>query len=214
MSNSANFHTTSVTRRIFALTGGIACGKSTVLKKLAEKGWLTLSADVLARKVVEPGSRGLQMIEEEFGEAFVKSDGSLDREKLGRHVFENPTARKHLESILHPFIREQAKHEIEVKCKESPGVPLVYEIPLFFESTMDYPEISKVIVVYTPESLSLERLLARSDLTSVEARQRIAAQMDIEEKKVRADYVIDNSGTMSELESHVQQFHENCFETD
>lgn len=174
---------------------------------LASRGWSTVSADDVARRVVEPGTEGLRRIIESFGEEVLLADGTLDRARLGRRIFADKSDRHLLESILHPLIRQEAKLMLEREFQKNPNVPIVYEIPLFFESSQVYPEISKVVVVYTPRSISLERLQGRDKLTREEADQRLDAQLDIEDKKNRADYVITNTGSLEDLEAEVEQFH-------
>jgi dephospho-CoA kinase len=174
---------------------------------LASRGWSTVSADDVARRVVEPGTEGLRRIIESFGEEVLLADGTLDRARLGRRIFADKSDRLLLESILHPLIRQEAKLMLEREFQKNPNAPIVYEIPLFFESSQVYPEISKVVVVYTPRSISLERLQGRDKLTREEADQRLDAQLDVEDKKNRADYVITNTGSLEDLEAEVEQFH-------
>lgn len=174
---------------------------------LASRGWSTVSADDVARRVVAPGTEGLRSIVESFGPDILLADGTLDRSKLGRRVFADESDRHRLESILHPLIRQEAKRILENEFHKNPKAPIVYEIPLFFESTQVYPEISKVVVVYTPRSIALERLQGRDKLNQEEAEQRLDAQHDIEDKKKRADYVIPNIGSLEDLEMQVEKFH-------
>lgn len=174
---------------------------------LASRGWSTVSADDVARRVVAPGTEGLRSVVESFGAEVLLSDGTLDRAKLGRRIFADESDRRRLESILHPLIRQEAKRLLESEFQKNPSAPMVYEIPLFFESTQDYPEISKVVVVYTPRAISLERLQGRDKLTKEDAVQRLDSQLDIEDKKNRADYVIQNTGSLKELEAQVERFH-------
>lgn len=174
---------------------------------LASRGWSTVSADDVARRVVEPGTVGLRSIVESFGSEVLLADGTLDRAKLGRRIFGDESDRRRLESILHPLIRQEAKQMLENEFRKNPKAPIVYEIPLFFESTQVYPEISKVVVVYTPRSISLERLQGRDQLSREEAEQRLNAQLDIEDKKKRADYVIPNIGSLEDLDIQVEKFH-------
>lgn len=166
-----------------------------------------MSADDVARRVVAPGTEGLRRIIEAFGSEMLLVDGTLDRAKLGRRIFGDESERHRLESILHPLIRQEAKRLLENEFRKNPKAPIVYEIPLFFESTQVYPEISKVVVVYTPRSISLERLQGRDKLSREEAEQRLNAQLDIEDKKKRADYVISNIGSLEDLEVQVERFH-------
>lgn len=166
-----------------------------------------MSADDVARRVVAPGTEGLRSIVKSFGSEVLLADGTLDRRKLGRRIFADESDRHCLESILHPLIRQEAKRMLENEFHKNPKAPIVYEIPLFFESTQVYPEISKIVVVYAPRAISLERLQDRDKLSREEAEQRLAAQLDIEDKKNRADYVISNIGSLDDLELEVENFH-------
>ncbi|MCB0328599.1 MAG: dephospho-CoA kinase [Bdellovibrionales bacterium] len=190
--------------QVIAVTGGIASGKSTVSRLLGEAGLFLVSADRVARDVVIPGSHGLQKIIAHFGEGFLDENGALNRAKLGKHVFQNPSAREALEKILHPLIRDRVRALIKQGKEETALRPIVYEVPLYFETGYDYPEVDQVVVVYAPKELSVQRLIARDGLSAEEAQQRVAAQMDIEEKKVKADYVIENTGSLELLESAVR----------
>jgi dephospho-CoA kinase len=187
------------------LTGGIATGKSTVAGLLTRRGALLIDLDRVAREVVEPGQPALRMIVQHFGQAVLQADGSLDRKKLGTLVFAEPSERKALEQITHPAIRAVMKERMLAYERDFPEKLTVIDVPLLYESgLMSYFE--KVMVVYVPRAEQLRRLMERDKLTAEEAERRLAAQMDIEEKKDRADYVIDNSGNMEETERQVERF--------
>lgn len=188
---------------IIGLTGGIACGKSTVAAMLSERGAFVADADLIAREVVMPGEPALEAIAGEFGTAVIRDDGTLDRRKLGEIVFADPDRRRRLESILHPAIRERMWEQIHKAKADKPDRLVVADIPLLFETGQE-GLYDGVLVVYIPRELQLQRLLARNpDLTEREARERIKAQMDIELKRLRADWVIDNSGTKDETARQV-----------
>ncbi|GAB6932912.1 dephospho-CoA kinase [Calditerricola satsumensis] len=186
------------------LTGGIACGKSTVLAMFARRGIPTVDADVLARRVVEPGEPAWREIVERFGADILLPDGRIDRKRLGALVFADEAARLDLNRIVHPRVRAAMWHEVEEA--ERRGAKLVVcDVPLLFESGLE-DRFDAVMVVYVPPEEQLRRLMARDGLTREEALARIRAQMPIEEKRRRADYVIDNSGPLAATERQVDAF--------
>jgi len=177
---------------VIGLTGGIASGKTTVATMLRDLGATVIDADAAARAVVEPGTPGLNAVVEAFGPEILEGD-RLDRWKLGAIVFEDPAARRRLEEITHPLIRAWMA-ERQREAEERGDVRVVLDIPLLYENGLDRG-LKAVILVYAPAEIEMERLMARNSLSQEEAGRRLAAQMPIEEKKARADYVIDNSGT-------------------
>lgn len=190
---------------IIGLTGGIASGKSTVSAMLAELGAAIVDADQVAREVVLPGEPALREIVQTFGQAVLNEDGTLNRKKLGEIVFADEAKRKRLEGILHPAIREVMSGRISSLERENPDRLVVADIPLLYESGLDrlYPE---VLLVYVPQSVQLERLMKRNGYSEEEARQRLAAQLPIDEKKQKADWIIDNSGSLEDTREQVLQF--------
>lgn len=187
------------------LTGGIASGKSTVSRMLHENGVFVSDADEAARAVVLPGEPALAEVVAAFGEQVLQADGSLDRAVLGRIVFGQPDKLKRLESILHPAIRRHMMEEMDRAEAEHPGRLVAADIPLLFETGQD-SSYEGVLVVYVPVHIQLERLMARNGMEREEALRRIGLQMDLEEKKRRADWVIDNSGTEEQTREQVLRF--------
>ncbi|HWO55724.1 dephospho-CoA kinase [Paenibacillus sp. FSL M7-1455] len=187
------------------LTGGIATGKSTVSALLVNKGALLVDADAIAREVMLPGHPVLAAVAEHFGQAVILEDGTLDRKKLGDIVFRDPTQRKALNDITHPAIRKEIRGRMDDLQREHPDKLVVVDIPLLYESGLEHM-FERVMVVYAPEHVQLERLMRRNQLTAEEAAARIRSQMDIEEKKRKADIVIDNSGDAEETERQVDRF--------
>lgn len=187
------------------LTGGIACGKSTVSAMLVSRGALLVDADQIARDVVQPGSPVLEQVAAHFGQAVLQVDGSLHRKKLGEIVFDNSEARKQLESILHPPIRKMIREQMEAYERQFPDKLVVVDIPLLFESDLSFM-FEDVMVVYVPRHIQLERLMLRDGLTEIAANNRIDAQMSIEEKRKLADIVIDNSGAWEDTCAEVERF--------
>ncbi|WP_440118368.1 dephospho-CoA kinase [Paenibacillus sp. QZ-Y1] len=187
------------------LTGGIATGKSSVSAFLASKGALLIDADVIAREVMLPGHPVLAAAVQRFGQAILNEDGTLDRKKLGSIVFQNPEERKALEGITHPAIRKEMRERAAAYELSYPDKLVVSDIPLLYESGLE-EGFEEVMVVYVPRSVQRERLMGRDGMTAEQADARIDVQMDIEEKKRRADVLIDNSGLWSETEQQVNSF--------
>ena len=189
---------------VLGVTGNISSGKSTVAKALEQHGAVVVDADQLARDVVEAGTKTLERLVGAFGEEILQSDGSLNRERLGQMVFADTKVRATLNQIVHPEI---ARKSIEVlqRLRERDDIPLVvYEAPLLFEVGAE-TRVDKVLVVKIDSKEQLKRLMSRDHLGEVEAKQRIAAQMSQDKKLARADYVIDNSGTISDVLLQVEK---------
>jgi dephospho-CoA kinase len=193
------------TTQIVAITGGIGAGKSAVADLFQELGASVVDADQLARDVVLPGTAGLQAVQAAFpAERLIRSDGSLDRQRLGEVIFGDSSKRKTLEGILHPLIRALWLSKLEQL--KGPGATLVaYVIPLLFESKTPMPELQKVILVTAPEQLRIERIVARDGLSAEAARQRLNSQLPDSEKITRSNYVISNDSTHADLRKKVQQ---------
>ncbi|WP_281951798.1 dephospho-CoA kinase [Nitrosophilus kaiyonis] len=181
-----------------ALTGGIATGKSTVCNILKLYGFSIIDADKIAHEVLEEQK---DKIEEIFGKKYIKN-GKVDRKALGKLIFSDKEAKKELEKLLHPLIRKKIEEE-SIKL-EKHKVPYIVDIPLFFE-TKNYP-IKKVVLVYAPKDIQLQRLINREGLSKEEAIKRIDSQMDIEEKKEKTTYLIDNSKDLKHLQKEVDKF--------
>ncbi len=186
-----------VSNLILGVTGNIASGKSLVAGALAKKGAALVDADQLAREVVAPGSPVLQQLVTRFGKEILLPGGALDRDRLGEIIFADASAREALNRIIHPAIAELAVARLR-RLKQDPRVPLVvYEAPLLFEAGAE-GRVDRVLVVQIDPQIQLQRLMARDQLDEAAARQRIAAQLSQEEKLARADYTIDNSGSIEE----------------
>ncbi|TDL57294.1 dephospho-CoA kinase [Paenibacillus dendritiformis] len=187
------------------LTGGIASGKSTVSRLLVERGALLVDADRIAREIVLPGSPALDQIADRFGADMLLPDGSLDRKRLGNVVFSDAAARKALEEITHPAIRQEMITQMRRLEEEHPQSLVVVDVPLLYESGLT-DRFEEIVVVYVPQAIQLERLMRRDGLTEAEASERLLSQWDIEMKRERADYVIDNSNGIEETRQQVEQF--------
>ncbi|PZM66871.1 dephospho-CoA kinase [Paenibacillus dendritiformis] len=187
------------------LTGGIASGKSTVSRLLVERGALLVDADRIAREIVLPGSPALDQIADRFGADMLLPDGSLDRKRLGNVVFSDAAARKALEEITHPAIRQEMMTQMRRLEEEHPQSLIVVDVPLLYESGLT-DRFEEIVVVYVPQAIQLERLMRRDGLSEAEASERLLSQWDIEMKRERADYVIDNSNGIEETRQQVEQF--------
>lgn len=188
------------------LTGGIACGKSTVAAMFVKRGAILIDADQIAREVVLPGSPALALVAERFGQEVLLEDGSLNRKALGNIVFHDAAARKELEAILHPRIRAMMREGMEKAQRETPDKLVVVDVPLLFESKLE-TMFEETLLVYIPRQLQLDRLQARDGLTREQAESRIAAQMPIDDKRRLADTIIDNSGTLADTERQVAELY-------
>ncbi|MFT2643544.1 dephospho-CoA kinase [Helicobacter pylori] len=190
-----------VLKNAVALTGGIGTGKSTTIKILESQGYQILDADKIAHQLLQEHRFE---IAQHFGSEILEKD-ILNRKKLGTIVFQNANELKWLEDFLHPLIREcmlQKAYELEKNHQA-----YFLDIPLFFEvgGKKCYP-VSKVVLIYVPRVLQIERLLERDKLKEAEILQRLACQMDIEQKRVMSDYIIDNSSSLKDLNKQVERF--------
>ena len=186
--------------RLIGLTGGIATGKSEVAAMLAEHGATVVDADELAREVVRPGEPALADIASRFGVGVLTPDGTLDRERLGEIVFADASARRDLEGITHARIAALMQQRIaDAAARETPVV--VLDIPLLLERDLENT-VDGVLLVHAPAGVQLARVASRDHLTDDAARQRLAAQLPIDEKRTRATWIIDNS---SDLDSTRRQ---------
>ncbi|PPG68962.1 dephospho-CoA kinase [Rathayibacter rathayi] len=182
---------------LLALTGGIASGKSTVARRLAEHGAVVVDADVLARQVVEPGEPALAAIIERFGPAVIRSDGALDRAALGTIIFSDAVARADLNAITHPAVTLRSQRLFAEAAAADPDVVVVYDVPLLAEGR-GAREFDEVVVVHAPQRTRIERLVALRGMTEEQARARVSSQASDEERLALADVVIDSSGTLDE----------------
>ena len=186
---------------VLGITGGIASGKSSVAAIFAEFGAAVVSADRLAREAVAPGTATLAALVEAFSPQILAATGELDREVLGRLVFADPAARERLNAITHPAIARLSTARLS--ALRHAGLPLVvYEAPLLFEAGAQQ-RVDRVLVVVTEPGVQRRRLAERDGLAPAEIDRRIAAQWPQSEKVARADFVIDNSGTLEQTRAQV-----------
>jgi len=187
--------------RVIGLTGGIASGKSSVARILAARGVPVIDADQLSRDVVLPGTPALDAIVALCGRGVLLGDGGLDRQALGARVFADPSLRRELEAILHPAIKVLAEERLGElrRC----GAPVaVYMAPLLIEAGAT-DRVDEIWVVYVDRETQITRVMARDGISREESEQRLAAQMPMEEKAKHGRIVIDNRGTIGELEEKV-----------
>lgn len=186
---------------LVGLTGGIASGKSTVGRMLAQAGVPVVDADLLAREAVLPGSAALTAIVARFGPGILLADGGLDRKRLGAIVFTDDAARRDLNAIVHPSVAALAMEKLGA-LRDAGHAVAVYEVPLLFESGLE-GMMDKTLLVALPLDVQRARLMARDGISAAEADARIAAQLSLAEKRKRADVVIENDGTIEELARHL-----------
>nr|WP_306422547.1 dephospho-CoA kinase [Paenarthrobacter aurescens] len=181
------------------LTGGIASGKSLVASRLQELGALLIDADLIARQVVEPGTPGLRRVVEAFGPGILDADGRLDRPKLGAIVFQDPSHREVLNSIVHPLVRQAAA---TIMAGAGPHDVVVQDIPLLVE-TGQGRNFHLVVVVDAPDDVRIQRMVEFRGMTADEAKARMAAQATREERNAAADVILANAGGRDELLAEV-----------
>jgi dephospho-CoA kinase len=187
---------------VYGLTGGIGSGKSTVAELLESYGVPVVSADELSRIVVARGSEGLADVVQRFGPGVLDEQRDLDRRKMAALVFQDPNKRRELEAILHPRIRERFEQVLDALEKAGHEVA-IYEVPLLFEKNLQ-GEMKAVILVTADDAIRTARVRARDDVTETEVRARMAAQMSEAAKRRRADYVIENNGSIDDLRREVE----------
>jgi dephospho-CoA kinase len=181
------------------LTGGIGAGKSEVSRRLARYGAVVVDADAIAREVVEPGTDGLAEVVAAFGREVLLPDGGLDRARLGDVVFGDPEARRRLNAIVHPRVGQRMT---ELDQAAGPDAIVVHDVPLIAENGRS-DAYDMVVVVDAPPRTQIERLTRSRDMTREQAQARMAAQASREQRLAIADIVIDNSGSLAELDRQV-----------
>ncbi len=190
--------------RLIGLTGGIASGKSTVASMLASRGAIVVDADAIARSIVEPGKPAFGAIVERFGPGVVAADGNIDRPALASIVFADERARADLNAITHPLVLQEMWEQID--AHRSTDRVVVADIPLLFESGVAPAGFDAVLVVASGSDEQAERMQRDRGMTPEDALARIAAQAPMETKKAAATHVIENSGSLEDLERAVNEF--------
>ena len=192
---------------IIGLTGGIGSGKSVASDKFASLGITVVDADVASRTVVEPGMPALKEIESHFGPEIIAGDGQLDRTKLREIIASDAEERKWLESVLHPRIGEQITKEIS----ESSSPYTIFVAPLLLETNSDNM-CSRVLVVDVAEEVQIQRTIKRDQMLGEQIEKIVAAQMSRKERLEKADDVLENAGTIRELQDKVEELHHKYLE--
>ena len=187
---------------VVVLTGGIASGKTAVSDRFAQLGVPIIDTDVIAHQIVEPDQPALNQICREFGEDFVTAEGRLDRRKMRNAIFSNPDLKTRLENILHPAIAAEASRQVDLL--DTAWCILV--IPLLVETDL-FPWIDRILVVDVEEAVQIERVMARDSINKEQALAILNAQSSRQERLALADDIIDNSGTLDQLKSSVDQLH-------
>ena len=190
---------------VIGLTGGIASGKSTVVKELKRLGAKVVDADSISREIVKPHFSAWRKIVRKFGRAILKKNNQIDRQKLGRIIFSNSSKRKMLERITHPEIISQIKKQLKKFIKKNKKSVIVIDAPLLFEAKLE-KIADKVVVVWCSNKCQVERLLKKTSLKRSDIERRIKAQLPIEIKKKRADFSINNSNNIQVLKLKTKQF--------
>jgi dephospho-CoA kinase len=191
---------------LIGLTGGIASGKSSVSAMIKEMGYPIIDADLIARKVVEPGERAFIEIVKHFGTDILDEIGQIARKKLGAIVFNDEKERNVLNEIVHPAVRERMSQEKAQYLKEG-HTTIVFDIPLLYESNL-FHLVDKVLLVYVNANVQLKRLQERDQAGELDAKQRIQSQMSLSGKQDRADAVIDNNGTLEYTRKQLEDIFE------
>lgn len=185
---------------LIALTGGIASGKSTIARRLAEHGAIVVDADQIVRDVQAAGSPVLQQIAATFGADVITPEGALDRASLGAKVFGDPELLARLNAIVHPAVRAESQRRFEAANATDPSAVVVYDVPLLVEARVDDPW-DLIVVAHAPASERLRRLVELRGMEESAAQDRIDAQVSDDRRLAIADVVIDTSGTIEETQA-------------
>ncbi|MES3706211.1 dephospho-CoA kinase [Staphylococcus ureilyticus] len=188
--------------KVIGLTGGIASGKSTVSELLTAHGFKIVDADIASRKAVEKGSEGLEQVRSTFGEEAIDEDGNMNREYVGDIIFNYPEKRLELNEIVHPIVRTIMEQEKEAFLKD--GYNVIMDIPLLYENELQ-DTVDEVWLVYTSESIQIDRLMQRNDISMEDAKARVYSQISIDKKRKMANHVIDNRDSKLDLKQNLEQ---------
>lgn len=196
--------------KVIALTGGMGSGKSTLRGLLTQAGIPTLDADAIARQLVAKNQPGLVEIKRVFGKTMLLENGELDRAKLKQHIFANPTAKRQLEAILHPMIRQQIQQQLK-QLEQAGTAGVIVEIPLLAETGIpDY--IDQVIVLDLPQSVQIERVMARDHCSAEMVKTILNQQASRSERLAIADFVIDTNQPLTAIQQQLDQILSNVFQ--
>jgi dephospho-CoA kinase len=188
---------------VVVLTGGIASGKTAVSDLFAKRGVPVIDTDLIAHQIVEPGQPALDQVSVEFGRDFLNAEGRLDRRKMRDAIFSNPELKTRLENILHPAIAAEAARQVALL--DEPWCILV--IPLLVESDL-FPWIDQVLVVDVEEEIQIKRVMARDEISKEQALAILNAQSSRQDRLALADDIIENSGSLEQLQTRVDQLYQ------
>ena len=194
-----------MTMTVWGLTGNIGCGKSTVGKMLAKKGFHHIDADQIGRSVAEPGMPANLQLQKAFGKEYFDEQGNLLRKKLGEYVFSDNAALRKLNDITHPAINAEIVRQIKKIQNEHPDDHIVLEAAVLFESGMENL-VDSVVLVFADDDVRLKRVMERDGLAENLVRDRMNSQMSQEEKRMLSQYVIHNNGNLDDLNIAVSKF--------
>jgi dephospho-CoA kinase len=197
---------------LIGLTGGIASGKTVVSKMFVKLGAYLIDADVIARDIVKPFTPAWEDIALAFGRPIIDENNEINREVLGRIIFNNPEKRKQLEAITHHRIIDEENHQVRVLKKKYNSGIIIIDAALLIEAGR-HNRVDKLLVVYADRKTQLKRLMVRDKLNKAEAQKRLDSQMSLDEKVKMADFVIDNSKTMGAVESQVADIYSSLMKT-
>ncbi len=193
--------------KVTALTGVIGSGKSLAAEFFRENGATLVSADAIARAVVQQGTPGYESVVREFGPDVLTTDGDIDRKRLGAEVFKEESRRKLLESITHPLIQEAARASF-IAALDTDTPLLIYDCPLFFEAGLDSFGFQNVVLVAAPRDLCIKRIMKRDGFSEAEAIRRIDSQTSLDIKRKQATHIIENDKSIDELRAAVTRVFE------
>lgn len=188
--------------KVIGLTGGIATGKSTVSNLLSAHGFKIVDADLASRQAVAKGSKGLEQVRAEFGDEAIDENGEMDRQYVGDLIFNHPEKREVLNKIVHPIVHDLMHKEKDAYIQE--GHNVIMDIPLLFENHLE-DTVDEVWLVYTSESIQIDRLMERNDLSMEDAKARVYSQISIDKKRRMADHVIDNRDSKLDLKQNLEE---------
>lgn len=188
---------------VIGLTGGIGSGKSAAADEFARLGATVIDTDAIAHGLTCPGGAAISGVRRLLGDAYVDSTGAMDRRKVRELVFSDPAAKRRLEALLHPLIREESQRRIAAAT----GPYVVHVVPLLIESPDYRRRVDRVLVIDCPDELRIARVRARSGLAENEVRRIFAAQATSAERRAAADDLVDNGGSLEELHTQVRALH-------
>ncbi len=191
--------------KVIGLTGGIASGKSTVLKEFKKLGAKVIDSDKIAHRIIQKDKKVYREIIKYFGRRILKKDGKIDRKKLGKIVFEDKNKLKLLEKITHPAIISEIKKTLTRLLTYPLTRLIVLDAPLLFEKSLS-KMVDETVVVWVPEEIQIQRLISRDKLGYESAKKRIKLQMPLDKKKKLADYCIDGSKSLKKIKQQIKKF--------